>query len=262
MNMGGVAGYAKRQERTVACIAAGCDMLLFPKLPDDYATLVDAVRSGALPEARLNDAVQRILAFKARLNLHTGELFGPTVTAQAQQAFAAASRQIAAAAVVKVRDLHGTLPIRHLQPGARVLTITLASDSQDVPEVDSALRERGYHVDHAYNPDDLRLSDQTFAYDAVFVNFVFKAIWGVQSVRSVGLHNRIFIGGFYSDHPCEFFTSFGSPYHLRMFNTLPNYLNVHSSSPDSQRAAVQVWFGEAEACGTSPVAQLVRTYGV
>src|SRR5919108_5243696 len=50
MNMGGVAGYAKRRERTVACIAAGCDMLLFPKLPDDYVTLVDAVRAGGLPE--------------------------------------------------------------------------------------------------------------------------------------------------------------------------------------------------------------------
>ena len=44
-----------------------------------------------------------------------------------------------------------------------------------------------------------------------------------------------------------------------MFNTLPTYLNVHSSSPDSQQAAVRVWFGEAAACGTSPVAQLVRT---
>jgi beta-N-acetylhexosaminidase len=260
MNMGGVAGYAKRRERTVACIAAGCDMLLFPKLPDDYATLVHAVRSGTLPERRVDEAVRRILAFKARLNLHAGTLFGPAVVAQERQAYAEASRRIAAAAVVKVRDLQATLPIRHLRPGARVLTITLASDFQDVPEVDKALRERGYHVDHAYNPDDLRLSDQTFAYDAVFVNFVFKGMWGVQSVRSVGTHNRIFIGGFYSDHPCVVFTSFGSPYHLRMFSTLPNYLNVHSSSPDSQRTAVQVWFGEAEACATSPVAHLVRAY--
>src|SRR5918996_241728 len=117
MNMGGVAGYAKRRERTEACIAAGCDMLLFPKLPDDYAMLVDAVRSGSLPEARVDEAVRRVLAFKARLNLHTGALFGPVVTAQEQQVFAAASRQIAAAAIVKVRDIHGTLPVRHLRPG-------------------------------------------------------------------------------------------------------------------------------------------------
>jgi beta-N-acetylhexosaminidase len=262
MNMGGVAGYARRRDRTIACIAAGCDMLLFPQLPGDYTTLLEAVRSGALSAARVDEAVRRILAFKTRLHLHTGELFGVAVPAPERQTFARASQQIAAAAIVKVRDLNGTLPIRHLRPGARVLTITLASDAQEVPEVDKALRGRGYDVDHVYNPDDLRLSEQTFAYAAVFVNFVFKATWGVQSVRSVGTHNRIFIGGFYTDHPCVVFTSFGSPYHLRMFNTLPNYLNVHSSCPDSQRAAVQVWFGDVEAGGSSPVAHLQRTYAL
>lgn len=258
MNMGGVAGYTDRRARTVACIAAGCDMLLFPKLPDDYVTLVEAVQAGVLPRARLDDAVRRILAFKARLNLHTGGLCAPAVAEPERQAFEAASRQIAESAIVKVRDLDGTLPLRHLQPGARVLTITLANNYQDLPEVDNALRERGYQVHHVCNPDDFRFGERTFAYDAVFVNFFCKAMWGAQSVRSVGLHNRIFIGGFYTDHPCVIFTSFGSPYHLRIFTTLPNYLNVHSSCPDSQRAAVKVWFGETEPRGTSPVTHLSR----
>ena len=259
MNMGGVAGYTNRRDRTIACLTAGCDMLLFPKLPGDYTILLEAVRSNDLPAARLDDAVRRILAFKARLNLHQEDRFGPAATAPERQAFEEASRRMAAAAMVNVRDVHNTLPLRHLQPGARVLTITLASNDQDVPEVDKALLERGYQVDHVYNPNDIRFGDQTFAYDAVFVNFVFKAVWGLQSVHSVGLHNRIFIGGFYSDHPCVVFTSFGSPYHLRMFNGLPNYINAHSSSPDSQRAAVNVWFGEAETTGTSPVNHLLRS---
>jgi hypothetical protein len=161
--------------------------------------------------------------------------------------------------MVQVRDVNRTLPVRHLRPGARILTITLSSDYQEVPEVDQALKERGYEVHHAYNPDDFQFGECTFAFEAVFVNFVFKAAWGVQSVRSVGTQNRIFIGGFYSDHPCVVFTSFGSPYHLRMFNGLPNYLNMHSSSPQSQRAAVQAWFGEVTARGTSPVSHLWRS---
>ena len=259
MNMGGVAGYTNRRERTIACITAGCDMLLFPKLPGDYNFLLEAVRSNDLPVTRLDAAVRRILAFKARLNLHQEDRFGPAATAPERQAFENASRRMAEAAMVNVRDVNGTLPIRHLQPGSKVLTITLASNDQDVPEVDKALIERGYQVDHVCNPNDIEFGDQTFEYDAVFVNFIFKAVWGLQSVRSVGLHNRIFIGGFYSDHPCVVFTSFGSPYHLRMFNGLPNYLNAHSSSPDSQRAAVKVWFGEAEASGTSPVNHLLRS---
>jgi beta-N-acetylhexosaminidase len=258
MNMGGVAGYTRRRVRTVACIAAGCDMLLFPK-PGDADLLLEAVQSGDLTQARLDDAVRRILTFKARLNLHHKDVFGAAVTAQERMAFEDASQQIAKRAVVKVRDVNGTLPIRGLQPGAKVLTITLSSNHQDVPEVDDALRERGYLVHHVYNPDDIEFGDSTFAYDAVFVNFIFKAVWGLQSVRSVGLHNRIFIGGFYSDHPCVVFTSFGSPYHLRMFNGLPNYINVHSSCADSQRAAVQAWFDGTGTDGTSPVDNLLRT---
>ncbi len=149
MNMGGVAGYTHRSARTVACIAAGCDMLLFPK-PGDYDVLVEAVQSGVLSQARLDDAVRRILAFKARLNLHQGDVFGSAVTAQERMDFEDASRQIAKNAVVVVRDLNRTLPLRHLQPGASVLTITLSSNGQDVPEVDHALRERSYRVDHVY----------------------------------------------------------------------------------------------------------------
>jgi beta-N-acetylhexosaminidase len=258
MNMGGVAGYTHRKERTVACMTAGCDMLLFPKLPEDYITLLEAAQTGILPAVRLDEAVRRILAFKARLNLYKGDLFGPVVTEQERQVFENAARQIAEGAVVKVRDVNGLLPIRHLQPGVKVLTVTLASEYQEITEVDKALAERGYEVHHAYNPSDIHFGDRTGAYAAVFVNFVFKALWGIQSVRSVGTHNRIFIGGFHSDHPCVVFTSFGSPYHLRMFNTLPNYINVHSSSPDSQRAAVKVWLGEVEPSGSSPVAHLLR----
>jgi beta-N-acetylhexosaminidase len=259
MNMGGVAGYTNRRDRTIACIAAGCDMLLFPKLPEDYATLLEAVQTQTLPVTRLDEAVRRVLAFKARLQLPTGALVGPAITAPERQTFEAASQQIAEGAMVLVRDVNRTLPVRRLRPGARVLTITLSSDYQEVPEVDEALKERGYEVHHAYNPDDFQFGERTFAFEAVFVNFVFKAAWGVQSVRSVGTQNRIFIGGFYSDHPCVVFTSFGSPYHLRMFNGLPNYLNMHSSSPQSQRAAVQAWFGEVTARGTSPVSHLWRS---
>ena len=87
MNMGGVAGYTNRRDRTLACIAAGCDMLLFPKLPEDYATLLQAVQTHTLPVTRLDQAVQRILAFKARLQLHTGALFGPASTAPERQTF-------------------------------------------------------------------------------------------------------------------------------------------------------------------------------
>ena len=41
---------------------------------------------------------------------------------------------------------------------------------------------------------------------------------------------------------------------------LPNYINVHSATPDSQQAAVAAWFGEIPMSGKSPVQNLVRTF--
>jgi beta-N-acetylhexosaminidase len=258
MNMGGVAGYLNRRQRTVACINAGCDMLLFPRLPEDFDTLREAADRGELPESRIREAARRVLEFKARLGLHRGVANGRATTAAEKAEFESATRTIARKALVKVRDLDGTLPLRHLKAGSRVLTITFSQENADLPDVDAELKARGFVVDHLLNPHDFRIFDRLPAFDAIFVNLLFRASWAYQSVRSVGTHNRIFIGGFYSDRPHVIFTSFGSPYHLRMYSTFPNLLNAHAATAECQRAAVQGWLGEAPIEGRSPVGNLVR----
>lgn len=256
MNMGGVAGYLNRKQRTVACINAGCDMLLFPKLPDDYEVLVEAVASGALSKRRIEQAARRVLTFKARLRLQEN-VFGREATTAERAEFQNASRQIAVGSVVRVRDMNSLLPVRSLKPGAKVLTMTLATDCFELPEVDAELTARGYRVTHLRNPDDWNLWQRLGKYDAIFVNFAAKAAWGVGSARPIGTFNRIFIGGFFMEHPRVVFTSFGSPYLLRHYRTLPNLVNVHSSSPESQRAAVAAWFGDVPMAGRSPVGNLL-----
>lgn len=258
MNMGGVAGYLNRRQRTVACIKAGCDMLLFPRLPEDFDVLREAADRGELPESRIREAARRVLEFKARLGLHRGVANGRAATAAEKAEFESATRAIARKALVKVRDLDGTLPLRHLKAGSRVLTITFSQENADLPDVDAELKARGFVVDHLLNPHDFRIFDRLPAFDAIFVNLLFRASWAYQSVRSVGTHNRIFIGGFYSDRPHVVFTSFGSPYHLRMYSTFPNLLNAHAGTAECQRAAVRGWLGEAPIEGRSPVGNLVR----
>lgn len=259
MNMGGVSGYMNHRDRTVGCLAAGCDMILFPDLPQDFQTLLEAMRSGALSEQRVNESARRVLEFKARLDLHRGELFGPPATPEQTREFQAASRKIAEQAICCVRDLNHIFPLKGLRPGGKVLTVTLTNDV-DLPDVDRELTARGYHVEHLRNPEDWSLSGRWRGADAVFVNFAFRANWGTNGVRSVGPHNRIFMGGFQTEHPCVIFTSFGSPYHLRQFSAATNYVNVHSCSRESQRAAVAAWFGEIPMPAKSPVGNLQRTF--
>ncbi|NKB24016.1 MAG: hypothetical protein GKR87_06495 [Kiritimatiellae bacterium] len=70
MSMGGIAGYMNRKDRTVGCLNAGCDMLLFPRLPEDYTILCEAYSSGTLSGDRITDATRRVLELKTRLGLH------------------------------------------------------------------------------------------------------------------------------------------------------------------------------------------------
>lgn len=49
----------------MAALQAGCDMLLMPSdLPTAYAGVIDAVRSGSISEARIDESVTRILRVK------------------------------------------------------------------------------------------------------------------------------------------------------------------------------------------------------
>ncbi len=257
MNMAGVSSYMSRRERTVACIQAGCDMLLFPRLPDEYDTLMQAVKSGTIGEPRLRDAVRRVLALKARLNLHQSM---PEIgwSAEEKARYEASARQTAEAALVQVRDADSLLPLHDLKPGARVLTMTHGSPGVELPLVDEALRARGYQVDHLCNPEILPFVDTAMKYDAVFINFCYRPDWCTQLIQPSGPQNRVFWSSFVTEHPCAVFTSFASPYHLRLLDGLPNYMNVHSACPDSQRAAVKAWFGELPVTGSSPVKNLTR----
>lgn len=105
-------------EAIPAAIAAGCDMILFNKgLDQDYQYLMDGVRSGVVTEERLNDAVTRVLATKASLQLHEKQKAGTLVpTKEALSVVGCAEHQkwagnVADKSVTLVKDAQGLLPI-------------------------------------------------------------------------------------------------------------------------------------------------------
>ena len=67
----GLTAAMKRRDLVPATIAAGCDMFLFFRNPDeDFQYMLDGYRNGVITEQRLQDALERILALKASLGLH------------------------------------------------------------------------------------------------------------------------------------------------------------------------------------------------
>ncbi|MGN0971130.1 MAG: glycoside hydrolase family 3 protein, partial [Aristaeellaceae bacterium] len=61
----------KRSDMLPRAINAGCDMLLFFNDPEeDFATMLNALRSGIISEERMQEALTRILGLKAHMGLH------------------------------------------------------------------------------------------------------------------------------------------------------------------------------------------------
>ena len=70
-HMVGMTNRMSRKEMLPTAINAGCDMFLFFNDPDeDFATMLDAYKTGKITEARMVEALTRILGLKAHMGLN------------------------------------------------------------------------------------------------------------------------------------------------------------------------------------------------
>ena len=116
--MVGFTAAMKRCDAIPQVIAAGCDMILFNKsLEEDYQYLLDGVKKGKVREERLDEAVIRILATKASLNLHKKKKEGRLVPEKGALKLIGCeehqkwAKDVADQAVTLVRDEQKLLPL-------------------------------------------------------------------------------------------------------------------------------------------------------
>lgn len=99
----------------VRAILAGADQLLMPpSLPRAYRAVVKAVRSGKIPEKRLDESVTRILRLKQRRGLFQGTAVDPAKADAliGTPAHRAVARRVAERAVTLVRNERDLLPLK------------------------------------------------------------------------------------------------------------------------------------------------------
>ncbi len=120
LDMGGVKNKVAPGEVAVRALLAGADVLLMP--PDPHAerkSVLDALASGRLPQARLDEAVLRILQAKARLDVLSGARRDPVLDWRSRVASAGnavIADAIATRGLTLVRDARGLVPIRDQEP--------------------------------------------------------------------------------------------------------------------------------------------------
>ena len=70
-HMLGMSAAMRREDYVPQSIAAGCDMFLFfNNIEEDFGFMLNGYKNGVITEERLQDALERILGFKATLGLH------------------------------------------------------------------------------------------------------------------------------------------------------------------------------------------------
>ncbi len=114
---GGSAGAGRA---AVEAVKAGNDMLLIPSnLDGSYQGLLQAVRSGEIPESRIDESVLKILRAKASVGLNRATQVDINAVNRivAQPASLATAEDIADDAVTLVRDNHQVLPLKATRKG-------------------------------------------------------------------------------------------------------------------------------------------------
>lgn len=146
LDMGGITVRYAPGEAAVRALLAGADALLMPPVPDAaYEAVLEAVKSGRIPQERLDASVRRLLEAKARLGLNENRLvdvsklnekFGRTDWQEIAQG-------ISDRGVTLLRDTPHLLPLDGTKP-RRGLLVCLYADPEAYPgeDLEPQLRAR------------------------------------------------------------------------------------------------------------------------
>jgi beta-N-acetylhexosaminidase len=263
----------------VDAFKAGNDYLIIPAdFPASWRAMVAAVKSGEIPTARLDEAVLKILRWKAGLGLHRTRVVDvaqvPTRVGRPEDA--ARAQQIADDAVTLVRDEGDVLPLAASPPAEgglpyltsvetrnRLVTVVLSRDvsgpwgrvfgrevRRRVPDANVVVLDRGTAAGAA--EEVLRAAEEAEA--VVVAAFVAPVPGEAEAGAGHGdptgrLLQQIL------DRAADktVVVAAGSPYVAQAFPQIRSYLCTFSSAAVSETSAVKALFGEIPTRGRLPV---------
>jgi beta-N-acetylhexosaminidase len=274
-------GSAAAGRAAIAAVKAGNDMLLIPSnLEGSYNGLLQAVRSGEIPESRIDESVLKILRAKASVGLNTARLVDIEAVTKivASPASLATAQQIADAAVTLVRDNHQVLPLKAMHPGTiapqnayqppaetrnRTLLLIFTDDSRSDwgRTLDQQVRLRIPDARVIYiDPRDAAGLTQAVMDAVQQAEKVIAAVYVVPSAGKIG--NSMTVQDAMALLLREVLqtaagktvvAAMGNPYIASQFPEIQTYLCTFSNSQVSELSAVKAMFGEIPMSGHLPV---------
>lgn len=257
-----------RRKSVPLTIAAGADMFLFPKnLPEDFKFMMEGVENGTITQERLNEAVLRVLGFKAALRLYerkvpTYDEAEKTVGCELHHKWA---KECADKSITKVKEQDGVLPISP-KKYPHILVFPIEKDQGNASfDKDGAsamfinkLKEQGFKVS-IFEP--AQGAEGRFSQTTDFVGkydlIIYVANIPTKSNQTtVRIEWAIPIGAncpiYFNDIP-TIFVSLENPYHLLDAPRVKTYINAYCATPESVDAVIEKLMGHSEFMGISPV---------
>jgi beta-N-acetylhexosaminidase len=280
-------GSAAARRAAVDTVKAGNDMLLlFTDLDGAYKGLIDAVRSGEIPEKRIDESVLKILRAKASVGLNKAsqvDINNLSSVISSPENLASA-QQIADAAITLVRENGRMLPLKPLgsvasaaaygavqKEGSKLLCIIFTDDvrSDNGRQLQRELRARVpdariIFVDPriaAGSTADIQNALNS-AENVVAAIYLVPApgravrIEGATGVNTISVPDgtaTLLQSILQARREKTVVVSFGSPYFLSDFPQIENYVCAYSNATTSEVGAVKALFGEIPFRGRLPV---------
>lgn len=263
--MGGLTSWMDREATVPAVIENGCDMFLFSRNPQrDIELMMRGLREGRLSERRLNEAVTRILTFKAVLGLHNmpveervRPLDGVTAALRTPESQATA-REALGRGVTLIKDVDGLFP---LDPEKHRRVVVVAEEGwsffvgaleRSYDRFVAELHARGFEV-RMYDPGQHPTREDT---DLVLYLVGQEATPAAYHIfldlpKLHGGHRKG-MTQYWRELPTALI-SFGQPYYLFDAPTCRAAINAYNGLDEAQVEVVRRMVGEASFTGVSPV---------
>lgn len=277
-------GMTSKQKRSVMIpmsIASGCDMFLYYRDKDeDVESVKKAIEDGMLTEARINEALTRILGLKAWLHLPEKQKAGTLVPKEEDlvlvgaQAHKAAQRKVADEGITLVKNTKNQIPLTP-DKYKNLMVYPLGFNQRAVPGQElkegpldifvEELKKAGFNVDvwdvetatKGKNGKQLLagtpVKEFTDKYDAVIL---VADIEGFSQSNERRLHWSLPMGPdipWYVTEMPTIFVSLYNPFHLIDVPMVPTYINAYSPTRETIEAVVDKITGKSGFKGVSPV---------
>lgn len=276
-HMVGLTSAMRRAEIMPYTIAAGCDMILYYRDKDeDVEAIKEGLANGVLTEERLNEAVTRVLAFKAMLKLHTKKANGTLVPAEEGLSVVGCeehknvAKDIADKAITLVKNTKNQLPITP-ETHKRIMLYTVDNSGFAPNKVDSAalkdrvkakLEAQGFEVtlfDPAAGLNGKQLLAATpikefvDSFDAVML-FVNVSGFSQSNVRRItwAMPMGPDIPWYVTELPTVCVSVF-NPFHLIDVPMVPTYINAYTDNDATLDLVIEKIMGKSEFKGVSSV---------